>query len=209
MIQNIPKSSPIKDKYTNLRSKFISYYKNTFKKVRDLEYSFDKLHSLPQYTSWRKLSRIDFRIDKLNEKIAKLETEKSRIEVHSNKTIQSLHEELDKESWYHGFYNLILPILHKSKTKENKSSLEEAIEPYNQQTQQIIKQDLNNLLIPDYKKIVYINGKNGYGWYSSKEEGHEYLGSKADTERLQSIFKNAKFEDPYDYIFHKDIGWSR
>lgn len=59
---------------------------------------------------------------------------------------------------------------------------------------------IKNYIKPDYQKIVYIKGSEGYGFYSSKEEGHIYLGKKSDLRSLQAEFPNAKFLDPFEHV---------
>ena len=63
-----------------------------------------------------------------------------------------------------------------------------------------LSKGIKNYMKPDYQKIVYIKGSEGYGFYSSKEEGHVYLGKKSDLRSLQAEFPNAKFSDPFEHV---------
>lgn len=63
-----------------------------------------------------------------------------------------------------------------------------------------ISKDIQAHITPDYHEIIYYKGEKGYGFYSSKAEGGEYLGSKADYKELKETFPTAKFKDPYEHI---------
>jgi hypothetical protein len=63
-----------------------------------------------------------------------------------------------------------------------------------------ISKGIQSYITPDYHEIIYYKGEKGYGFYSSKAEGGEYLGSKADYKELKETFPLAKFKDPYEHI---------
>jgi hypothetical protein len=63
-----------------------------------------------------------------------------------------------------------------------------------------ISKGIQSYITPDYHEIIYYKGEKGYGFYSSKAEGSEYLGSKADYKELKETFLSAKFKDPYEHI---------
>lgn len=63
-----------------------------------------------------------------------------------------------------------------------------------------ISKGIQSYITPDYHEIIYYKGEKGYGFYSSKAEGGEYLGSKADYKELKATFPTAKFKDPYEHI---------
>ncbi|MDO4466564.1 MAG: plasmid recombination protein [Bacillota bacterium] len=199
----------IKTKYSSLRDQFILFYRKTIDRIQSLESGISHLRSLPQYTSWRNLSRTEAKYQELKDKLSSLVLKNEEIVKIKNNTIDSLKQKLQHEYWYHHFYEHVLPILHKSKTVEYHSSFDEAIEPYDHYTKLTIQQDLDLLLKPNYKKILYFNGSNGYGWYSSQEEGNTYLGNENDTDYLQAVFPNAEFSDPFNLISEIHKGWER
>lgn len=63
-----------------------------------------------------------------------------------------------------------------------------------------ISKGIQSYITPNYHEIIYYKGEKGYGFYSSKAEGGEYLGSKADYKKLKATFPSAKFKDPYEHI---------
>lgn len=63
-----------------------------------------------------------------------------------------------------------------------------------------LSKGIKNRLIPKYDEIVYYKGKQGYGFYSSKAEGGQYLGDKKDYDVLKKTFPNSKFKDPHEHV---------
>lgn len=54
-----------------------------------------------------------------------------------------------------------------------------------------------------YNQIEYTKGKEGLGYYASKAEGGEFLGTKEDGKLLKDMLPNAKFKDSLDRGFSR------
>ncbi len=63
-----------------------------------------------------------------------------------------------------------------------------------------ISEGIKYYLTPEYKNIIYYKGSQGYGFYSSKVEGAEFLGKKGDYESLKAKFPTATFSDPHGHV---------
>lgn len=73
-----------------------------------------------------------------------------------------------------------------------------------------ISKGIRNHIIPDFKEIYYRKGEQGFGFYASKAEGGQHLGSKSDLSALKKMFPNAQFNDKHDLVpeLHA-ISWNK
>ncbi|MGM9946993.1 plasmid recombination protein [Floccifex sp.] len=182
----------LKSKYIQLKERYNELSNKIIRKVKIIENSIAGLRKLPVFSKWQDINNNKQMVQSLNDELN-----------NSNQSIQQLSNALNNEKWYHNFYNHVLVLLSRSKTKDGSNALEEVLKDYDENTQDLILDDLETILPKNYRTIIYYNGKQGYGWYVSKDEGGQYLGKKKELEQLQRQYPNASFHDPYNLVFDR------